>query len=98
MNYSLLYYDICYHKAGQLLQQKINAQIDFDYDLENLDYMDKPIDSRIYLEHLDKIEELTKKLDIVLQTKKNCLKQIILKKTIVYDVPEDCVNYLAKFI
>lgn len=98
MNYSLLYYEICYHKAGRLLQQKINAQIDFGYDLENLDYVDKPIDSRIYLEHLEKIEELTKKLNIVLQTKKNLLKQIILEKTILYDVPEDCVNYLAKFI
>ena len=98
MNYFIMQYHIYYYKVSQILKEKINAQLDFDYDLENLDYLDKPIDSRKYLEHLDKIDKLSKKLNITVETKKECLKELFKTKALLDNVPEDCVNYLFDFI
>ena len=60
--HKILFLDLLTLNIDDLFIKKVNAQLHHNYDLENLDYLDKPIDARIFNEHVNQLKRLNNEI------------------------------------
>lgn len=81
-----------------IFKKKINAHIDYDYDLENLDYLDKPFDARVFNEHLYRLENFNREYQHLCSVKEYFLKQFILEGKVFKRLPDDVLKYIVRYV
>tara|TARA_Y100000816_G_scaffold6276_1_gene3845 strand:- start:86 stop:409 length:324 start_codon:yes stop_codon:yes gene_type:complete len=93
-----LFIDMLSINIYDVLKRKINAQIDYNYDLENLDYSDKPFEARVFNDHLYKLENLNREYKHLCSVKNYFLKQLILEGKVFKRLPEDVLKYIVGYM
>lgn len=96
--YKLQFLDLLEFTLNVALVNKINAQLDHNYDLENLDYLDKSIDARLYIEHEDMLRLAVRKYARLISMKNYFLKQFILEGKVFKRLPEDVLKYIVGYV
>ena len=96
--HKILFIDSLLENTDNIFKKKINAYIDYDYDLENLDYLDKPFEARVFNEHLYKLENLNREYKHLCSVKSYCLRQFILEGRVFKRLPEDVLKYIVGYV
>tara|TARA_B100000035_G_scaffold285483_1_gene269082 strand:- start:369 stop:689 length:321 start_codon:yes stop_codon:yes gene_type:complete len=96
--YKLQFLDLLEFALNVALVNKINAQFNYKYDLLHLDYIDKPNDARIYIEHEDALRLAVRKYARLSSIKSYFLKQFILEGKVFKRLPEDVLKYIVGYV
>jgi len=96
--HKILFIDSLLVNIDDILKKKINAHIDYDYDLENLDYLDKPFEARVFNDHLYKLENLNREYKHLCSVKSYFLKQFILEGKVFKRLPDDVLKYIVRYV
>jgi len=96
--HKILFLDLLTLNIDDVFIKKVNAQLHHNYDLENLDYLDKPIDARIFNEHVNKLKRLNNEYQQLVSVKSYFLKQFILEGKVFKRLPEDVMKYIVGYV
>lgn len=72
-----------------LYDKKVNAQIVYNHNRLRLDYLDKPLDARIFLEDEDTFISITRNYKKICSAKNYFMKQLVFEGNVFSKLPED---------
>ena len=72
-----------------LYDKKVNAQLVYNHNRLRLDYLDKPLDARIFLEDEDTFISITRNYKKICSAKNYFMKQLVLEGNVFSKLPED---------
>ena len=72
-----------------LYDKKVNAQLVYNHNRLRLDYLDKPLDARIFLEDEDTFISITRNYKKICSAKNYFMKQLVFEGNVFSKLPED---------